>query len=170
MNVCGLSNPDFEKTKIRLLLLREQLAELNLDAFIVPSSDEHLGEYSPAEEERLKWLTGFTGSAGMCIVLKSEAAIFVDGRYTIQVRQQLPAETFEFKHVIEDSAVQWLLEKLKLDHVKILMNLKVFSEPTEKVNQSLSREKLKDLGKKMSRNEPCHCGSGKKFKKCCGAL
>jgi len=63
-----------------------------------------------------------------------------------------------------------LLEKLKLDHVKILMNLKVFSEPTEKVNQSLSREKLKDLGKKMSRNEPCHCGSGKKFKKCCGAL
>ena len=63
-----------------------------------------------------------------------------------------------------------LLEKLKLDHVKILMNLKVFSEPTEKVSQSLSKEKLKELGKKMSRNEPCHCGSGKKFKKCCGAL
>ena len=63
-----------------------------------------------------------------------------------------------------------LLEKLKLDHVKILMNLKVFSEPTEKINQSLSKEKFKDLGKKMSRNEPCHCGSGKKFKKCCGAL
>ena len=63
-----------------------------------------------------------------------------------------------------------LLEKLKLDHVKILMNLKVFNEPTEKVNQSLSKERLKELGKKMSRNEPCHCGSGKKFKKCCGAL
>ena len=63
-----------------------------------------------------------------------------------------------------------LLEKLKLDHVKILMNLKVFSEPTEKVSKSLSKEKFKALGKKMSRNEPCHCGSGKKFKKCCGAL
>ena len=63
-----------------------------------------------------------------------------------------------------------LLEKLKLDHVKILMNLKVFSEPTEKVNESLSKEKIKALGKKMSRNEPCHCGSGKKFKKCCGSL
>jgi len=63
-----------------------------------------------------------------------------------------------------------LLEKLKLDHVKILMNLKVFSEPTEKVKQSLSKEKIKALGKKMNRNEPCHCGSGKKFKKCCGAL
>ena len=63
-----------------------------------------------------------------------------------------------------------LLEKLKLDHVKILMNLKVFNEPTEKINQSLSKEKLKETGKKMRRNELCHCGSGKKFKKCCGAL
>ncbi|MFL2896981.1 MAG: preprotein translocase subunit SecA [Candidatus Pelagibacter sp.] len=63
-----------------------------------------------------------------------------------------------------------LLEKLKLDHVKILMNLKVFKEPTEKINQNLSREKFKALGKKMSRNDPCHCGSGKKYKKCCGAL
>ena len=63
-----------------------------------------------------------------------------------------------------------LLEKLKFDYIKILMNLKVFNEPTEKINQSISKEKLKDLGKKMSRNEPCHCGSGKKFKKCCGAL
>ncbi len=63
-----------------------------------------------------------------------------------------------------------LLEKLKLDHIKILMNLKVFSEPTEKINKSLEKEKFKAIGKKMSRNEPCHCGSGKKFKKCCGAL
>ena len=63
-----------------------------------------------------------------------------------------------------------LLEKLKLDHVKILMNLKVFSEPTKNIKKSTSKEKFKTLGKKMSRNEPCHCGSGKKFKKCCGAL
>ena len=63
-----------------------------------------------------------------------------------------------------------LLEKLKFDHIKILMNLKVFNEPTEKIKQSISRENLKNIGKKMSRNEPCHCGSGKKFKKCCGAL
>ena len=63
-----------------------------------------------------------------------------------------------------------LLDKLKLDYVKILMNLKVYNEPTEKINQSLSKEKFKNLGKKMSRNDPCPCGSGKKFKKCCGAL
>ena len=63
-----------------------------------------------------------------------------------------------------------LLEKLKLDYVKILMNLKVYNEPTEKINQSLLKEKFKNLGKKTSRNDPCPCGSGKKFKKCCGAL
>ncbi len=63
-----------------------------------------------------------------------------------------------------------LLEKLKLDYVKILMNLKVYSEPTEKINQSQLKEKFKSLGKKISRNDPCPCGSGKKFKKCCGAL
>ena len=63
-----------------------------------------------------------------------------------------------------------LLEKLKLDHVKILINLKVFNEPTEKIDKNIIKEKAKALGKKMSRNEPCHCGSGKKFKKCCGAL
>ena len=63
-----------------------------------------------------------------------------------------------------------LLDKLKLDYVKILMNLKVFNEPTEKINQSTLKEKFKNLGKKTSRNDPCPCGSGKKFKKCCGAL
>ena len=63
-----------------------------------------------------------------------------------------------------------LLDKLKLDYVKILMNLKVYNEPTEKINQSISKENFKDLGKKISRNDPCPCGSGKKFKKCCGAL
>ncbi len=63
-----------------------------------------------------------------------------------------------------------LLDKLKLDYVKILMNLKVYNEPTEKINQRQLKEKFRDLGKKTNRNDPCPCGSGKKFKKCCGAL
>ncbi len=63
-----------------------------------------------------------------------------------------------------------LLDKLKLDYIKILMNLRVLNEPTEKINQSALKEKFKSLGKKTSRNDPCPCGSGKKFKKCCGAL
>ncbi len=63
-----------------------------------------------------------------------------------------------------------LLNKLKLDYVKILMNLKVYNEPTEKINQRQLKEKFRNLGKKTNRNDPCPCGSGKKFKKCCGAL
>ncbi len=63
-----------------------------------------------------------------------------------------------------------LLDKLKLDYVKILMNLKVYNEPTKKINQRELKEKFRNLGKKTSRNDPCPCGSGKKFKKCCGAL
>ena len=63
-----------------------------------------------------------------------------------------------------------LLDKLKLDYVKILMNLKVYNEPTEKINQRQLKEKFRNLGKKTSRNDPCPCGSGKKFKHCHGAL
>ena len=112
MNVCSLANSEIDKTKIRLASVREKLAELDLDAFFVPRADEHLGEYVPPEEERLKWLTGFTGSAGLCILLKNSAAIFVDGRYTIQAHQQLPGDTFEFKHATKDSPAEWLLGKL----------------------------------------------------------
>ena len=142
MNVCGLTNPDFEKTKIRLSLLREKLTELDLDAFIVPSSDEHLGEYTPPEEERLKWLTGFTGSAGLCVVLRNEGAIFVDGRYTIQVRQQLPADSFEFKHVVKDSMSQWLLEKLTVDS-KVGVDTRLHSlEWFRKIKLELGQEQI----------------------------
>tara|TARA_B100001057_G_C22580974_1_gene845078 strand:- start:265 stop:885 length:621 start_codon:yes stop_codon:yes gene_type:complete len=63
-----------------------------------------------------------------------------------------------------------LLDKLKLDYIKILINLKVYNEPTEKINESISKKKIRDLDKKISRNDPCPCGSGKKFKKCCGSL
>ena len=71
----------------RLTLLRAELARRGLDGFIVPRSDEHQGEYVPKRAERLAWLTAFTGSAGAAVVLADKAAIFVDGRYTLQVRQ-----------------------------------------------------------------------------------
>ncbi len=73
----------------RLGLLREQMAAAGYDALIVPRADEYLGEYLPAHNERLRWVSGFTGSAGAAVVLQDRAAIFVDGRYTVQVRQQL---------------------------------------------------------------------------------
>ena len=76
----------------RVALLRAKLKEMGLDGFIVPRADEHQGEYVPDSAARLAWLTGFTGSAGTAVVLADKAAIFVDGRYTLQVRDQVDTE------------------------------------------------------------------------------
>ncbi len=72
----------------RLAALRKVLKEEGLDGFLVPKADEHQSEYVPKSEERFAWLTGFTGSAGLCVVLPEIAAVFVDGRYTLQVRER----------------------------------------------------------------------------------
>jgi Xaa-Pro aminopeptidase len=92
----------------RIDKLREQLAKDGLDGFIVPRTDEHQGEFVAPRAERLRWLTGFSGSAGLAIILKDAAAIFVDGRYTLQVRQQTVTETFETHHLIESPANNWI--------------------------------------------------------------
>ena len=96
----------------RLSAIRTEMAKSNLDAFIIPRADEYLGEYVPAHNERMLWSSGFTGSAGMIIVLKDSAAIFVDGRYTVQVRQQVDAELFEYLSLHDNPQAQWLTEKL----------------------------------------------------------
>src|SRR5438477_3774823 len=96
----------------RLERLRAQLAALGVDGFIVPHADEHQSEYLPASAERLDWLTGFTGSAGVAIVLRDKAAIFVDGRYTIQARTQVDTELFAPEHLIETPPAKWLAAKL----------------------------------------------------------
>jgi Xaa-Pro aminopeptidase len=75
--------------RARLKALRAELEQLGLDGFVVPRADRHQNEYVPPAEERLAWLTGFSGSAGLAIVLKSKAAIFVDGRYTLAVQDQV---------------------------------------------------------------------------------
>jgi len=74
----------------RLESLRTRMRALGIDALIIPRADEYLGEYIPERNERLLWTSGFSGSAGTVIVLLDGAAIFVDGRYTVQVRQQVP--------------------------------------------------------------------------------
>ena len=76
----------------RLAAVRDCMREAGLDALIVPRADEYLGEYVPAHNERLRWISGFSGSAGVAIVLQDSAAIFVDGRYTVQVRQHVQVE------------------------------------------------------------------------------
>ncbi|MBB3932899.1 Xaa-Pro aminopeptidase [Kaistia hirudinis] len=97
----------------RLVALRAELAKHGATGFIVPHSDEYQGEYTPASAERLTWLTGFTGSAGVAIVLAHEAAIFVDGRYTLQVRDQVDVADFVPEHLVEAPPHQWLRGRLK---------------------------------------------------------
>ena len=95
-----------------LSALRAELARRDLDGFIVPRADEHQGEYVPARAERLSWLTGFTGSAGSAAVLPDTAAVFVDGRYTVQVREEIDLELFTPRHVTEEPLSDWLKENL----------------------------------------------------------
>ncbi|WP_162063630.1 aminopeptidase P family protein [Vibrio taketomensis] len=99
-------------TEQHLTAIRQWLVQQNLDALIVPHEDEYLGEYIPAHNERLHWLTGFTGSAGAAVVTQDKAAIFVDGRYTVQVTKQVPAALFEYRHLINEPALDWLVDNL----------------------------------------------------------
>ncbi len=92
----------------RLAALRARLLQDGLQGFIVPRSDEHIGEYVPPSGERLAWLTGFTGSAGMAVVLPDRAAVFTDGRYTLQVRTQTDGALWECRHLTEEPAADWL--------------------------------------------------------------
>jgi Xaa-Pro aminopeptidase len=96
----------------RLAALREVMARENYDALFVPRADEYLGEYIPRHKERLHWVSGFTGSAGMVLVLRDRAAIFVDGRYTVQVRAQVSARLFDYYHLLEDPQADWLVSVL----------------------------------------------------------
>ena len=94
----------------RLAALRQQLKKDRLDGFVVPLTDEHMSEYVGSYAQRLAWLTGFQGSAGSAVVLPEEAAIFTDGRYTIQVRQQVSPAEWSYQSVPETSVAKWLQE------------------------------------------------------------
>ncbi|WP_150290122.1 aminopeptidase P family protein [Sphingobium estronivorans] len=94
----------------RLKALRAQLVRDKLDGFVVPLTDEHMSEYVGAYAQRLAWLTGFQGSAGSAVVLPEEAAIFVDGRYTLQVREQVDGAHWQYESVPQTSVAAWLGE------------------------------------------------------------
>lgn len=97
----------------RLDSLRVTLAARGLSGFVVPRADEHQGEYVAPCARRLAWLTGFTGSAGMAVVLATQAAVFVDGRYTLQVRAEVDSERFEPVHLVDCPPSRWLAERLQ---------------------------------------------------------
>ncbi|MBL6456146.1 aminopeptidase P family protein [Belnapia sp. T6] len=94
----------------RLSALRAELARAGVDGFLIPRADEYLGEYVPPSGERLAWLTGFTGSAGLAVVLMDRAALFTDGRYTTQAAQQTDPALWEQRHITEQPAADWLAE------------------------------------------------------------
>jgi Xaa-Pro aminopeptidase len=91
-------------------LIRAAMAEQGLDGFVVPHEDEHQNEYLPQANDRLAWATGFTGSAGAAVILKDKAAVFVDGRYAIQVRDQVDADVFEVRDLVEGGVPAYLRE------------------------------------------------------------
>ncbi len=101
------------KAPERVAALRRALKDAGVDGFIVPRADEHQNEYVPAGAERLLWLTGFSGSAGLAVVLKDKAALFVDGRYTEQAKAQTDPALFELRHVVEDPPVEWIGRNLR---------------------------------------------------------
>ena len=92
----------------RLAALRAHLADHHLDGFVVPLTDEHMSEYVGDYAKRLEWLTGFKGSAGAAVVLPQDAAIFTDGRYTLQVRAQVSADNWEYCGIPQTSIADWL--------------------------------------------------------------
>ncbi len=89
-------------------LIRQAMARQGLDGFLVPHEDEHQNEYLPAANDRLAWATGFTGSAGAAVILKDKAAVFVDGRYTLQVRDQVDEALFEIRDLVEGGVPAYL--------------------------------------------------------------
>ena len=96
-----------------LAALRAELKRRGLDGFVVPRADRQQNEYLPASEERLAWLTGFTGSAGAATVLAERAAVFVDGRYTVQAAAQIDAKLFSIEHLVDGPPEQWLEQNLE---------------------------------------------------------
>ncbi len=111
----GDSIADSERSGERLAALRAELAARGLDAFLVPMADEYQNEFVPQRALRIAWLSGFTGSAGLIIVLAETAAIFVDGRYTLQVRDQVDTALFETRHVTEEPPGAWIEANLGSD-------------------------------------------------------
>src|SRR3954464_14235991 len=97
----------------RIAGLRAAMAAAGVDGYLIPHGDEHQGEFIAPYAERIAWLTGFTGSAGMAIVLTDRAAVFVDGRYTLQVRDQVDGTLYEYRHLVDEPAPLWLAENLR---------------------------------------------------------
>src|SRR5437870_4416519 len=109
----SFDDPQPSQTGPRIAALRAELARHGLSGFIVPRADRHQNEYVPPSEEHLAWLTGFTGSAGMAIVLQDRAVLLVDGRYTLQARDQVDSNLFAIENITDKTAEAWIEANLQ---------------------------------------------------------
>lgn len=128
----------------RLAALRNHLKQAEVDGCLVPHGDEYQGEFVAPYAERLAWLTDFTGSAGLCVVMADQAALFVDGRYTLQVRDQADETLYTFKHLVDEPPAKWLADtvqegqRLGFDpHLHTPAQLKRYREACEKAGADL---------------------------------
>ena len=96
----------------RIAALRELLKRENIDAFLVPRTDAHRGENVPESEERLAYITGFTGSAGIAVIAREKAALFVDGRYQLQAPAQTDTSIVQLMNIPEDKVSDWITDNL----------------------------------------------------------
>jgi len=129
---------------IRITALRDHLLSLGVDGFVVPRGDEHQGEFVAPYAERLAWLTNFTGSMGVAVVLKGSAAVFVDGRYTLQAEEQVDSDLYRRYHIAEKPPKNWLTDELKCGeklgfdpHLHTPEDLKLFAEVCDRVGAAL---------------------------------
>lgn len=116
MTASPQTTPDAPKAALfrdRLHLLRQEMEIRGLDGFLVPRSDEHQGEYVPPHAMRLAWISGFSGSAGMAVILTERAALFVDGRYTLQAEAEVDHVLFSRHHLIDEPPPDWLAKTLR---------------------------------------------------------
>ena len=118
--------------------LRALMKIRELDGFIIPHEDEFLTEYIPPSSDRLSWISGFTGSAGLSIINQDSAAIFIDGRYTTQVKMESPSNIFDFEDIDTESQKQWI-KKNCLKRFKLGFNPKVIS-----LNKFITLKKIAD--------------------------
>lgn len=128
----------------RLAALRDEMRKEHVTAFLVPHADEHQNEYLPKRAERLAWLTGFTGSAGFCIATLDKAAVFSDGRYTVQLSEQIDASSFAAENSVTTPPSKWIEEHMGMQDVisydPWLMTpnqIKTFEAAAKKANCSL---------------------------------
>ena len=110
-------DPSHRKGPERVAALRAAMREARIDGYLVPRADEHQSEYVPANAERLAWLTGFSGSAGMAVILADRAALFVDGRYTLQAPEQVDTGVFTIVSTVGKTPESWLGETLTAGQV-----------------------------------------------------